>query len=134
MTVRVSDGRCPRREAKQEEIIFPACAKSPIVIYPHPVYTPGGYLVTKAEPKLLSRLARIEGQVRGVIRMVEEERYCIDVLNQIQAIKAALTKVENEVLKGHAGHCVAHAIKSGNARDQKQKFDELVELFSRYGK
>jgi DNA-binding FrmR family transcriptional regulator len=90
--------------------------------------------VTKAEPRLLSRLARIEGQVRGVIRMVEEERYCIDVLTQIAAIKAALTRVETEVLKGHAAHCVAHAIKSGNVRDQKQKFDELVELFSRYGK
>jgi CsoR family transcriptional regulator, copper-sensing transcriptional repressor len=90
--------------------------------------------VTKAEPKLLSRLARIEGQVRGVTRMVEEERYCIDILTQIAAIKAALTRVETEVLKGHAAHCVAHAIESGNARDQKQKFDELVELFSRYGK
>jgi len=90
--------------------------------------------VTKADPKLLSRLARIEGQVRGITRMVEEERYCIDVLNQLAAIKAALTKVETEVLKGHAAHCVAHAIKSGNARDQKEKFDELVELFSRYGK
>lgn len=90
--------------------------------------------MTTADPKLLTRLARIEGQVRGVSKMVEEERYCIDVLNQIQAIKAALTKVENEVLKGHAAHCVAHAIKSGNARDQREKFDELVELFSRYGK
>jgi CsoR family transcriptional regulator, copper-sensing transcriptional repressor len=90
--------------------------------------------MTQAEPKLLSRLARIEGQVRGVIRMVEEERYCIDVLNQLEAIKAALSRVEAEVLKRHASHCVAHAIKSGNARDQKEKFDELVELFSRYGK
>jgi CsoR family transcriptional regulator, copper-sensing transcriptional repressor len=90
--------------------------------------------MTKPTPALLSRLARIEGQVRGVSRMVEEERYCIDVLNQIQAIKAALDRVEAEVLKGHAAHCVAHAIKSGNARDQKRKFDELVELFSRYGK
>ena len=91
-------------------------------------------MVAKAEPQLLSRLARIEGQVRGVSRMVEEGRYCIDVLNQIQAVKAALGRVAAEVLKGHAAHCVAHAIKSGNARDQKQKFDELVELFSRYGK
>lgn len=89
--------------------------------------------MTKAEPRLLSRLARIEGQVRGVRRMVEEERYCIDVLNQIQAVKAALRRVEEEVLKGHAAHCVAHAIKSGNVRDQKRKFDELVELFGRYG-
>jgi len=88
----------------------------------------------KTEPKLLSRLARIEGQVRGVARMVEEERYCIDILNQVQAIKAALKRVEAEVLKGHAAHCVAHAIKSGNAKDQKQKFLELVELFGRYGK
>jgi CsoR family transcriptional regulator, copper-sensing transcriptional repressor len=90
--------------------------------------------VPQADPKLLSRLARIEGQVRGISRMVEEERYCIEVLNQLEAVKAALTRVENEVLKGHAAHCVAHAIKSGNAHDQKQKFDELVELFSRYGK
>ena len=90
--------------------------------------------MTTADSKLLTRLARIEGQVRGVSRMVEEERYCIDVLNQIAAIKAALRKVETEVLKGHASHCVAHAIKTGNARDQKEKFDELVELFSRYGK
>lgn len=90
--------------------------------------------MTTADPKLVSRLARIEGQVRGVIRMVEEERYCIDVLNQLEAVKAALTRVETEVLKGHAAHCVAHAIKSGNARDQREKFDELVELFSRYGK
>ena len=72
--------------------------------------------------------------MRGVARMVEEERYCIDILNQIQAVKAALRRVEEEVLKGHAAHCVAHAIKSGDARDQKKKFDELVELFARYGK
>jgi len=84
--------------------------------------------------KLLTRLKRIEGQVRGVSRMVGEERYCIDILNQIQAVKAALTRVEEQVLKGHAAHCVAHAIKSGNIKDQTRKFDELVELFSRYGK
>jgi DNA-binding FrmR family transcriptional regulator len=89
---------------------------------------------SKHDPKLLTRLRRIEGQVRGVARMVEEDRYCIDILNQIQAVKAALGRVEEEVLKGHAAHCVAHAIKSGNAKDQTQKFTELVELFSRYGK
>ena len=90
--------------------------------------------MSKHDPKLSARLKRIEGQVRGVARMVEEERYCIDILNQIQAVKAALNRVEAEVLKGHAAHCVAHAIKSGNAKDQTQKFSELVELFSRYGK
>lgn len=66
--------------------------------------------------------------------MVEDERYCIDILNQVQAIKAALRKVEEEVLKSHAAHCVAQAIKSGNAKEQSQKFSELVELFGRYGK
>ena len=90
--------------------------------------------MTHKDPKLLSRLSRIEGQVRGVARMVEEERYCIDVLNQIQAVKAALKKVEDEILKSHASHCVAHAIKSGDVEDQKQKFAELVELFGRYAR
>jgi DNA-binding FrmR family transcriptional regulator len=90
--------------------------------------------MTKHDRKLTTRLSRIEGQVRGVARMVEEDRYCIDILNQIQAVKAALRRVEEEILKGHAAHCVAHAIKSGDAKDQKKKFDELVELFARYGK
>ena len=89
---------------------------------------------TQGKAACLKRLSRIEGQVRGLSRMVEEGRYCIDILNQIQAIKAALKRVEEEVLKGHAAHCVARAINSGDAKDQKQKFDELVELFSRYGK
>jgi DNA-binding FrmR family transcriptional regulator len=90
--------------------------------------------MTQRDPKLISRLSRIEGQVRGVARMVEEERYCIDVLDQIQAIKAALKKVEEQILKDHSAHCVAHAIKSGDVADQKKKFDELVELFGRYSR
>ena len=90
--------------------------------------------MAKPVSKLRARLARIEGQVRGVARMVDEERYCIDILVQLQAVKAALRKVEEEVLKSHAAHCVAHAIRSGDAEDQTRKFSELVELFSRYGK
>ncbi|MGH6872570.1 MAG: metal-sensitive transcriptional regulator [Rhizomicrobium sp.] len=89
--------------------------------------------MTHKDPKLLARLARIEGQVRGIARMIEEERYCIDVLNQVQAVKSAIRKVEEDLLKSHASHCVAHAIKSGDAEDQRRKFDELVELFGRYG-
>ena len=85
----------------------------------------------KADPKLLQRLSRIEGQVGGVARMIAEERYCIDILTQIQAVKSALRKVEDEVLKNHSAHCVAHAIKSGDTRDAQQKFAELVDLFSR---
>lgn len=80
-----------------------------------------------------ARLTRIEGQVRGVARMVDEDRYCIDILTQIQAIKAALRKVEEQILKNHAAHCVADAIRSGSAKEQTTKFTELVELFGRYG-
>lgn len=81
---------------------------------------------------LLKRLRRIEGQVRGVAGMVEEDRYCMDVMTQIQAIKAALNKVEDEVLKSHTAHCVAAAIAEGDAKAQRQKFDELVDLLGRY--
>ena len=88
----------------------------------------------KPDPKLLSRLSRIEGQVRGVARMIESERYCIEILDQVQAIKAALRKVEDEVLKNHSAHCVAHAIESGDAHDARKKFSELVDLFSRYAR
>jgi len=88
----------------------------------------------KPSTTLLSRLSRLEGQVRGVSRMLQEERYCIEVLDQVQAIKAALRKVEDEILKGHADHCVAHAIESGDAADARQKFAELADLFSRYAR
>ena len=64
--------------------------------------------------------------------MVDEQRYCIDILTQIRAIRAALNKVESEILKDHADHCVADAIKSGDEAEQKEKFNELVELFGRY--
>lgn len=70
--------------------------------------------------------------MRGVARMIEDERYCIDILTQLRAVKAALSKVESEILKDHADHCVVDAIKSGNETEQKKKFNELVELFSRY--
>jgi DNA-binding FrmR family transcriptional regulator len=85
----------------------------------------------KADPKLLKRLARIQGQVGGIARMIEEERYCVDILNQLQAVKAALRQVEGGLLKNHSDHCVAHAIRSGNSRDAQRKFAELVELFGK---
>ena len=82
----------------------------------------------------LNRLARIEGQVRGIARMIETERYCIDILNQIQAVKAALGRVEGEILKEHADHCVAEAMASGDRLEQRTKLNELVELFGKYTK
>ncbi|MSP20877.1 MAG: transcriptional regulator [Alphaproteobacteria bacterium] len=77
------------------------------------------------------RLNRIEGQVRGINRMVEENRYCIDVVNQIAAVRAALRKVEDEVLRDHVGHCVEHAISSGDQTEQRKKVAELMDVLER---
>ncbi|MDZ7628732.1 MAG: metal-sensitive transcriptional regulator [Parvularculaceae bacterium] len=85
-----------------------------------------------ANKPVIKRLARIEGQVRGVAAMVEDGRYCIDILDQVQAIKAALRKVEDVILKNHSAHCVEAAIKDGDEHGQREKFSELVELFGRY--
>ena len=80
---------------------------------------------------LLARLNRVEGQVRGITRMIEEGRYCIDVLTQINAARAALAKVESEMLKTHLSHCIEGAITSGDADDQRAKARELIELLER---
>ena len=78
------------------------------------------------------RLNKIAGQVNGVARMLEDDRYCIDILTQIRAIKAGLSRVEDIVLDDHAAHCVADAMKSGDASAQRKKFEELVELFGKF--
>jgi DNA-binding FrmR family transcriptional regulator len=76
-------------------------------------------------------LRRIEGQVRGVLRMIEQERYCVDVLTQISAVRAALHKVEAEILQDHVSHCVAGAFASGDPVEQRHKVEELVETIGR---
>jgi DNA-binding FrmR family transcriptional regulator len=81
--------------------------------------------------KILDRLNRVDGQVRGIVRMVEQDRYCIDVLTQLQAVRAALASIEKEMLKTHLNHCVEGAIVSGNAHEQRQKARELIELLAR---
>ena len=83
------------------------------------------------KPRLLHRLSRIEGQVRGISRMLEEGRYCIDVLTQLQAVRAALVRVETEMLNDHLGHCIEGAIVSGDKDEQRRKASELVELLQR---
>jgi len=83
------------------------------------------------KPRLLNRLNRIEGQVRGIARMVEEDRYCIDVLTQLQAVRAALAKVETEMLRDHLGHCIESAIVSGDRDEQREKASELIQLLER---
>jgi DNA-binding FrmR family transcriptional regulator len=79
------------------------------------------------------RLNRIEGQVRGLSRMLEEDRYCIDVVTQIAAARAALKRVEEEVLRDHVAHCVERAIASGDAAEQRRKISELIEVLKRSG-
>ena len=77
------------------------------------------------------RLGRIEGQVRGLSKMVDEDRYCIDIVTQISAVRAALRRVEEEVLRDHVAHCVEHAIASGDKADQREKIAELMEVIGR---
>lgn len=79
----------------------------------------------------LKRLGRIEGQVRGLARMVEDDRYCIDIVTQISAVRAALRRVEEEILRDHVAHCVEHAITSGDKADQRQKVAELMDVMGR---
>lgn len=83
---------------------------------------------SKLKPSQLARLSRIEGQVRGVARMIDEDRYCIDILTQIRAIKAALNRVEQEILRDHLKHCVSDAFHGGSDKERQNKIDELIEL------
>ncbi len=86
---------------------------------------------TDTRTACLKRLNRIEGQVRGIARMVEDNRYCIDIVTQLTAVRAALRKVEEEVLRDHVAHCVEHAIASGDAEEQRRKVTELIEVLGR---
>lgn len=81
--------------------------------------------------KSLTALKRIEGQVRGVSRMVEEDRYCIDVVTQIEAVRAALARVEADLLRQHLNHCVQAAFASKDTRSREKVIDELVDVFRR---
>jgi DNA-binding FrmR family transcriptional regulator len=86
---------------------------------------------TEAKVQVSKRLKRIEGQVRGLTRMVDEDRYCIDIVTQISAVRAALRRVEEEVLRDHVAHCVEGAIASGNRADQRRKIAELMDVLGR---
>ena len=86
---------------------------------------------TEAKTQVTKRLQRIEGQVRGLARMVDEDRYCIDIVTQIAAVRAALRRLEEEILRDHVGHCVERAIASGSRADQRRKIEELMAVVSR---
>ena len=79
----------------------------------------------------LKRLQRIEGQVRVLARMVADDRYCIDIVTQIAAVRAALRRAEEEILRDHVAHCVEGAIASGDKADQRRKIAELMDVVGR---
>jgi DNA-binding FrmR family transcriptional regulator len=89
-----------------------------------------GYVSDKEA--LVKRLHRIEGQVRGIERMVEEERYCIDILTQISAVSTALESLGLKLLDDHVKHCVADALAAGNKEDARQKSEELLAAVQRF--
>ena len=84
-----------------------------------------------ASAKALKNLNRVEGQIRGIAKMVEDDRYCIDVVTQIEAARAALARIESDLLRQHLGHCVHRAMNSKNAAEQEKVIEELVGVFRR---
>jgi DNA-binding FrmR family transcriptional regulator len=86
----------------------------------------------EAKAKILGRLRRIEGQVQGIQRMVEEEKYCVDILLQLAAVQGAVEQAQKLLLGQHIESCVADAMRSGNSRDRQKKVGELLDVFSRF--
>ena len=89
---------------------------------------------TEQKETLLRRLARAEGQIRGIARMVDDDRYCIDILTQLAAVDNALERVALEILDQHVRHCVADALASGDDADAAVKIDELLGTVRRFAK
>ena len=83
--------------------------------------------------RALSRLRRIEGQIQGVQRMVDEDKYCVDIMLQISAIQGALTQVSKILMARHIESCVLDSVKAGTRRERARKVEELIEVCSRYG-
>ena len=92
------------------------------------------YGYTKDKAALVTRLHRIEGQVRGIEKMVDDDRYCIDILTQISAATTALESLALQVLDEHIRHCVAGALASGDDSDARQKTDELLQAVQRFAR
>ena len=99
-----------------------------IAIYPVGVYKE---LMKTTHKESLNRLARIAGQINGIKRMVEKEKYCIDIITQIQAARSALRSVELQILQKHMHHCVSTAFEFGNSKDADEKMDELLKVMKK---
>jgi DNA-binding FrmR family transcriptional regulator len=87
----------------------------------------------EAKREARTRLRRVAGQVAGIERMLDDDRYCVDVLMQIAAVRAALDRVGKVVLRSHVETCVAEAFASGRPREREKKLEELLEVFARFG-
>jgi CsoR family transcriptional regulator, copper-sensing transcriptional repressor len=83
---------------------------------------------TEIKASNLRRLRRIEGQVRGLQRMVDEDRYCTDILTQVSSVQEALRSVARALMRNHLTHCATHAIQSGSTKQRKEMYDELLEM------
>jgi DNA-binding FrmR family transcriptional regulator len=92
------------------------------------------YGYTKDKAALVTRLHRVEGQVRGIEKMVDEDRYCVDILTQISAATTALESLALQILDQHIRHCVAGALATGDEADAKQKTDELLQAVQRFAR
>lgn len=91
-----------------------------------------GYRREDKQDDLVRRLRRIEGQVRGLQKMVAEGRYCVDVLTQVDAVTAALARFQDQVLESHLNHCVTEALEGQNRRARRDKVDEVVTLLKKF--
>jgi len=91
----------------------------------------GVFMDATARKKTLTALRRVEGQVRGVAKMVEDGRYCMDVVTQIEAARAALARVETDLLRQHMSHCVKAAMTSADPAEQGRVIEELIGVFKR---
>lgn len=91
-----------------------------------------GYEREAGQDDLIRRLRRIEGQVRGLQKMVEERRYCVDILTQIEAATAALARVQDRILEAHLNHCVADALEGEDRAARREKVEEVVTLLKKY--
>lgn len=87
----------------------------------------------ETKQRALGRLRRIEGQIQGVQRMIDEDKYCVDIMLQISAIQGALDQVSKILLARHMESCVVDSLKAGTEKQRARKIEELIEVFSRYG-
>lgn len=87
----------------------------------------------ETKQRALTRLRRIEGQIQGVQRMLEEDKYCVDIMLQISAVQGALEQVSKILMARHIESCVLDSVKAGTERERTRKIEELIEVCSRYG-